>query len=76
MTIKHFAMLLASVGVLSACLAVPYANAVSRGPAGIQVECDEVVTVCMSMGFDYEYCKAIEMIACSGGGGDDGGTQP
>jgi hypothetical protein len=76
MNLKHVAMLLTSAGVLGACLAVPSANAVGRGPAGNQVECDEVVTVCMSMGLSYDYCKAIEMIACSGGGGDDGGNQP
>lgn len=48
----------------------------SRGTAGIPVECDEVVISCMLMGLTYEYCEAIEMIMCSGGGGDDGGNQP
>ena len=71
MNLKHVVMLFASVCVLGACLAVPSAQAVSRGTAGFQVECDDFYPVCMEMGFDKEYCRVLARRMCSVGGDDD-----
>ncbi len=72
MNLKSFAVLFASGCVLGVGLTVPSANAVGRGSVGIQVECDDFTPVCMSMGFDEEYCRALAMRLCSAGdGGDD-----
>jgi hypothetical protein len=73
--LKHFAMLLTSVGVLGACLAVPSAQAVNRSTTSVQVECDDFYPVCMEMGLDEGFCRELARRMCSVGG-DDGNNQP
>jgi hypothetical protein len=71
MNLRNFAILSVSVCALGACLAAPSARATTGNMLSQQVECDDVYWLCVSMGYDEQFCSELAIRMCSVGG-DDG----